>query len=391
MPSNPVRRQGPADHRDRGRRSGDVLRAEAAVQRTLRRRPQQARGAVEHASEGRGATRAITRVPLGKADIVRAGQRRSPSSPTARWCSSRAAAAAARASTPRSSICARSCRSMSIRSAASVKKTGRCVVAHEATRFSGFGAEILSIDPGGMLLGSGSADPARRRLGHALPACLRVGVFPGPGAGRGGAQEPSWSPHEPATSSRCRIWAKARSMPRSSPGTPSRATGHRRSAHRRGDDRQGGGRSARTGQRPGGVDHRRAGRQGRGRLAAHRVRDRCRRAGARPPAAAPRRPPSPPAGGRPPRPASRAPPAAALGGARGPGHGLARQSAPRARGGHRSRDAWRAPVPGGRIVRSDLEAAPRAEPRGATEPRPAAAAARPREPTENQSHRRAPR
>src|SRR6202041_2361385 len=27
----------------------------------------------------------------------------------------------------------------------SVKKTGRCVVAHEATRFSGFGAEILSI------------------------------------------------------------------------------------------------------------------------------------------------------------------------------------------------------------------------------------------------------
>jgi 2-oxoisovalerate dehydrogenase E1 component beta subunit len=27
----------------------------------------------------------------------------------------------------------------------SVRKTGRCVVAHEATRFSGFGAEILSI------------------------------------------------------------------------------------------------------------------------------------------------------------------------------------------------------------------------------------------------------
>ena len=27
----------------------------------------------------------------------------------------------------------------------SVKKTGRCVVAHEATRFSGFGAEILAV------------------------------------------------------------------------------------------------------------------------------------------------------------------------------------------------------------------------------------------------------
>jgi 2-oxoisovalerate dehydrogenase E1 component beta subunit len=28
--------------------------------------------------------------------------------------------------------------------AASVKKTGRCIVAHEATRFAGFGAEILA-------------------------------------------------------------------------------------------------------------------------------------------------------------------------------------------------------------------------------------------------------
>src|SRR6202034_472386 len=28
---------------------------------------------------------------------------------------------------------------------ASVKKTGRCVVAHEATRFSGFGAELVSV------------------------------------------------------------------------------------------------------------------------------------------------------------------------------------------------------------------------------------------------------
>ena len=27
----------------------------------------------------------------------------------------------------------------------SVRKTGRCVIAHEATRFSGFGAEVLSV------------------------------------------------------------------------------------------------------------------------------------------------------------------------------------------------------------------------------------------------------
>ncbi len=34
---------------------------------------------------------------------------------------------------------------MSTPSCRSVKKTGRCVVAHEATRFSGFGAEISSV------------------------------------------------------------------------------------------------------------------------------------------------------------------------------------------------------------------------------------------------------
>ena len=37
VPSNPLRRQGPADRRDRGPRSGDLPRAEAALQRPLRR------------------------------------------------------------------------------------------------------------------------------------------------------------------------------------------------------------------------------------------------------------------------------------------------------------------------------------------------------------------
>ena len=45
----PLRRQGPADRVDRGRRPGDLLRAQAHLQRTLRRRPEQAGGAVEHA------------------------------------------------------------------------------------------------------------------------------------------------------------------------------------------------------------------------------------------------------------------------------------------------------------------------------------------------------
>ena len=49
------------------------------------------------------------------------------------------------ASTPRSSTCAASGRSTSTRIVDSVKKTGRCVVVHEATRTSGFGAELAAL------------------------------------------------------------------------------------------------------------------------------------------------------------------------------------------------------------------------------------------------------
>src|ERR1022692_1544041 len=43
-------------------------------------------------------------------------------------------------------------------------------------------------DTGRVLLGPGGADPARDRLGYALSACLRVGVFSGSGASRIGRQ-----------------------------------------------------------------------------------------------------------------------------------------------------------------------------------------------------------
>ena len=49
------------------------------------------------------------------------------------------------ASTPRSSTCAPWSRSTSRRSSESVKKTGRCLVVHEAPRTSGFGAELAAL------------------------------------------------------------------------------------------------------------------------------------------------------------------------------------------------------------------------------------------------------
>ncbi len=118
----------------------------------------------------------------------------------------------------------------------SVKKTGRCLVVQEATRTSGFGAELATPGAGALLLSSRSAGRARHRLGHALSARLRMGLFPGP------------DPHEE------RPQEGARSMMRLSV----QAARHRR-RHRRGRDR----RLARQGRR-----------QGRGRPAARRHDDR---------------------------------------------------------------------------------------------------------------------
>ena len=69
----------------------------------------------------------------------------------------------------------------------SVCKTGRCVVVHEATRFGGFGAELVATVQEAVLLEPGGADPARHRLGYAVSACLRVGVLSRSGAHRRGA------------------------------------------------------------------------------------------------------------------------------------------------------------------------------------------------------------
>ena len=56
--------------------------------------------------------------------------------------------------------------------AASVNKTGRCVIVHEASRFAGFGGELSALVQERCFFRLKSPDPAGGGLGHALSACL---------------------------------------------------------------------------------------------------------------------------------------------------------------------------------------------------------------------------
>ncbi len=86
----------------------------------------------------------VYRVPFGKADIVRTGS--DVTIITYGTMVFVAALAAASLGVDAEIIDLRSLVPLDVDTiCSSVKKTGRCVVAHEATRFSGFGAEILAI------------------------------------------------------------------------------------------------------------------------------------------------------------------------------------------------------------------------------------------------------
>ena len=186
----PVRREGPADRVDRGRRPGRLLRAEAALQRPVRRRRR-------------------TSPPCRGARIRRA---KCPTATTP--CRSARPRSCARAARSRCvdlrhddlRLRGRGAKALGIDAeiidvrtmvpldvdtiCTSVKKTGRCLIAHEATRFSRLRRRAVGDDPGGVLLGPRGADRARRRLGHAVSARVRVGVFSGSGARGCGAARP---------------------------------------------------------------------------------------------------------------------------------------------------------------------------------------------------------
>ena len=95
-----ARRQGPADRGDRGSRSGDLPRAEAALQRPLRRPSRPAGHALVEARTGRGAGRPLHRAARQGGDPPRRA-RRSRCWPTARWSMSRWPPPRRPASTPR--------------------------------------------------------------------------------------------------------------------------------------------------------------------------------------------------------------------------------------------------------------------------------------------------
>ena len=80
------------------------------------------------------------------------------------------------------------CRSTSTRSSTSVKKTGRCVVVHEATRTSGFGAELSALVQEHCFYHLEA--PIERVTGWdtPYPHAHEWAYFPGPGARRRGAQ-----------------------------------------------------------------------------------------------------------------------------------------------------------------------------------------------------------
>ena len=154
----------------------------------------------------------------------------SPSPPTAPWWPPRSTPPASprrRAPPSRSSTCARSRPIDFATIEASVQKTGRLVVAHEASVFCGLGAEIAARISERCFFSPRGAGAPRRRLRHAVPGLASGTALPPrrrPHPARGG-------PVPPAMSTR-RQFAAARPRRGTDGG---RARGLARRRRRRGD------------------------------------------------------------------------------------------------------------------------------------------------------------
>ena len=174
MPSTPFDAKGLLSAAIRGRQPGHLPRAEAPL---LRRARARAGGALRDRARRRRASPAR--------------ERTSPSSPSARRCPMRCGrrtSSRERASASRSSTRARSSRSTPTLIAASVAKTHRLVVAHEAVQFCGFGSEIAAHVARALLLGPRRTRRPRRRClaPDAVPEGSRAGDAAGAGRDRGG-------------------------------------------------------------------------------------------------------------------------------------------------------------------------------------------------------------
>ncbi len=157
--------------------SGHLLRAEAHLQRPVRRPLRPPGHALGQASGERGAGR-----PLHRAARQGGGRprRRRADRPRLRHDGPRRArrGEASRASTPRSSTCARFVPLDIETIEKSVKKTGRCLIAARGDPHLRLRRRALRARPGALLLSSRSAGRARDGLRHALSAQPRMGLFP---------------------------------------------------------------------------------------------------------------------------------------------------------------------------------------------------------------------
>ncbi len=178
-PEHAARRQGPADRGDRGQRSGDLLRAQADLQRPVRRllRPPDA---------GRGRTiptrwcpKGYYSIPLGKARIVREG---SALTVLAYGTMVHVAEAVCREKGVDAEIIdLRTLVPLDIEAVEkSVEKTGRCMVVARGDAHVGLRRRAGRAGAGALLLPPRGAGRARDRLRHPYPHSLEWAYFPGP-------------------------------------------------------------------------------------------------------------------------------------------------------------------------------------------------------------------